>query len=52
MPLPMSPGSVWRIGTPSVEAHAETVSPAEAPPPYERPRDGKIYGRAVVLPNG
>lgn len=39
-----------RAGT--VRVHTETYSLDEVPLAYERLHDGKIDGRAVILPNG
>ncbi|MYX75799.1 NAD(P)-dependent alcohol dehydrogenase [Streptomyces sp. SID3915] len=36
----------------AVDVHVETYSIDEAPLAYERLHDGKINGRAVILPNG
>lgn len=36
----------------SVDVHVETYSLDEAPLAYERLHDGRISGRAVILPNG
>ncbi|WP_406447619.1 NAD(P)-dependent alcohol dehydrogenase [Streptomyces sp. NBC_00876] len=38
--------------TGAVEVHVETYSLDEAPLAYERLHDGRINGRAVILPNG
>ncbi|WP_031084357.1 NAD(P)-dependent alcohol dehydrogenase [Streptomyces sp. NRRL WC-3549] len=38
--------------TGAVDVHVETYSIDEAPLAYERLHDGKINGRAVILPNG
>jgi len=35
-----------------VEVEIETYSLDEAPKAYERLHEGKIRGRAVILPNG
>jgi len=36
----------------AVEVHVETYSLDEAPKAYERLHEGKVNGRAVILPNG
>ncbi|MGW1221271.1 zinc-binding dehydrogenase, partial [Streptomyces californicus] len=36
----------------AVDVHVETYSIDEAPLAYERLHDGRINGRAVILPNG
>ncbi|MGR6998176.1 zinc-binding dehydrogenase [Yinghuangia aomiensis] len=36
----------------SVKVHVETYGIDEAPKAYERLHEGKIRGRAVILPNG
>ncbi|MFC4120683.1 NAD(P)-dependent alcohol dehydrogenase [Nonomuraea zeae] len=36
----------------SVEVHVETFALAEAPLAYERLHEGKVHGRAVILPDG
>lgn len=36
----------------AVKVHVETYSLDEAPLAYERLHDGRINGRAVILPNG
>lgn len=36
----------------AVDVHVETYSLDEAPPAYERLRDDRINGRAVILPGG
>lgn len=39
-----------RVG--AVDVHVETYTLDEAPKAYERLHDGKVNGRAVILPNG
>ncbi|MBW8484099.1 NAD(P)-dependent alcohol dehydrogenase [Actinomadura parmotrematis] len=36
----------------AIDVHVETYSIDEAPKAYERLHDGKVNGRAVILPNG
>jgi len=36
----------------AIDVHVETYSLDDAPRAYERLHDGKINGRAVILPNG
>lgn len=36
----------------AVDVHTETYSLDEAPKAYERLHEGRVAGRAVILPNG
>jgi alcohol dehydrogenase, propanol-preferring len=47
-----SPGVLDLARTGSVDVHVETYSLDEAPLAHERLHEGKINGRAVILPNG